>query len=130
MSDPIFSMNIEKHAPIKSMRISEIYCPWINKDLRGLIRERDKMIKEAVIHNSPPHMESYRRIRNKVNRMNINLKRQHFSERMIQAEGNMEETWRKIKQFLNKRSKSTNIDLITDKGTEITTKKDISIVIK
>ena len=33
----------------------------------------------------------------------------------------MEETWRKIKQLLNMRSKSTNIDLINDKGTEIST---------
>ena len=40
----------------------------------------------------------------------------------------MEETWRKIKQLLNKRSKSTIIDLLTDKGTEITTKKEISNV--
>ena len=38
----------------------------------------------------------------------------------------MEESWGKIKQLLNKRSKSTNIDLISDKGTEIFTKKDIS----
>ena len=42
----------------------------------------------------------------------------------------MEETWRTIKQLLNKRSKSTIIDLLTDKGTEITTKKEISNVMK
>jgi len=42
----------------------------------------------------------------------------------------MEETWRTIKQLLNKRFKSTLIDLLTDKGTEITTKKEISNVMK
>ena len=40
----------------------------------------------------------------------------------------MEESWRTIKQLLNKRSKSTNIDLISDNGTEIFTKKEISNV--
>ena len=122
------SMIIDKHAPIKSMLASEKYCPWINKDLRGLIRERYKLKKEAFKHNSTPLTESYRKIRNKVNRMNINLKRQYFSEKIIQTDGNMGETWRTIKQLLNKRSKSTNIDLITDKGTEIITKKEISNV--
>jgi len=37
----------------------------------------------------------------------------------------MEESWRTIKQVLNKRSKSTNIDLINDNGTEVMTKKEI-----
>ena len=80
---------------------------------------RDKLKKEAVKHNSPSFMKSYRKIRNKVNKMNINLKRQHFSEN----EGNMEETWKTIKQLLNKRSKSTNIDPVSDKGSDIITKR-------
>ena len=53
-------------------------------------------------------MESHRKIRNRVNQLNINLKRQYFS--------------------VNKRSKSTNIDLISDKGTEIFAKNEISNV--
>ena len=124
----LFSMTIDKHAPITSMLVSEKYCPWINKDFRGLIRERDKLKKEAFKHNSPPLTESYRKIRNKVNRMSIHRKRQYFSEKIIQTDGNMEEAWRTIKKLLNKRSKSSNIDLITDKGTEIANKQGISSV--
>ena len=30
----LFSMIIDKHVPIKSMRVSENYCPWINKDFK------------------------------------------------------------------------------------------------
>ena len=41
----------------------------------------------------------------------------------------MEETWKKIKQLLNRRSKSTNLDLISDKGTVIITKKEVSNVL-
>ena len=37
----------------------------------------------------------------------------------------MEESCRTIKHLLHKRSKSTNIDLISDKGTEIFTKNEI-----
>ena len=78
----LFSMIIDKHAPIKSMRVSEKYCPWINKDLKGLMRKRDKLKKSAVKHNSSSLMKSYRKIRNRVNQLNINLKRQYFSEKL------------------------------------------------
>ena len=124
----LFSMIIDKHAPIKSMRVCEKYCPWINKDLKGLMRKRDKLKKAVVKHNFSSLMESYRKIRNRVNQLNINLKRQYFSDKIIQFQGNMEESWRTIKHLLNKRSKSTNIDLISEKGTEIFTKKEISNV--
>ena len=124
----LFSMVIDKYAPIKSTRVSEKYCLWINKDLKGLISERDKLKKEAIKHNSSPLMESCRKIRNKVNRINVNPKRQYFSEKIIQAQGNMEETWRRITQLLSKRYKSTNSDLMRDKGTESITKNEISNV--
>ena len=41
-------MIIDKHAPIKSMQGSEKYCPWIKMDLKGLIRERDKLKKQLL----------------------------------------------------------------------------------
>ena len=49
-SSNLFSMIIDKHAPIKSLRVCEKYCPWINKDLKGLIRERerDKLKKKQL----------------------------------------------------------------------------------
>ena len=44
----LFFIIIDKHASLKSLRISEKYCPWINKDLKGLIRERDKLKKKQL----------------------------------------------------------------------------------
>ena len=37
----LFSLIIEKHAPLKELRVSEKYCPWIDKDVKGLMRTRD-----------------------------------------------------------------------------------------
>ena len=51
---------------------------------------------------------------------------QYLLEKIIQVQGNMKESWRTIKQLLNKRSKSTDIELMSGKGTEIITKKEIS----
>ena len=52
------SMIIDKHAPIKSIRVSDKHCPWINKDLKGLIRTKDKLKKAAVKQHSSSLMES------------------------------------------------------------------------
>ena len=43
----LFSLMIDKHAPITEMRVSEKYCPWIDRDLRDLMQTRDKLRKAA-----------------------------------------------------------------------------------
>ena len=67
----MFTLTIEKHTPLSEMRVSEKYCPWIDKDLRDLVRTRDKLKKSVVKCKSPILMDSYRRIRNKVNALNV-----------------------------------------------------------
>ena len=74
------------------MRVSEKRCPWINKDLKGHIRKRDKLKKAAVKHNSSSLVESYRKIWNSVNQLSINLTRHYFSEKIIQFQGSMQES--------------------------------------
>ena len=44
----LFTMIINKHAPINSMRVSKKCCLWINKDIRRLIRERGKLKKKRL----------------------------------------------------------------------------------
>ena len=44
----MFSFIIEKHAPLSEIRVSEKFCPWIDKDLWDLMRTRDKLKKSAV----------------------------------------------------------------------------------
>ena len=122
----LFSLIIDKHAPIKTLRVSEKYCPWVNVGLKQLIRSRDKLKKAAVKSKSQLLMSSYRQIRNKTNKQNFELKRQYFSERLAQAKGNMKESWKTINQVVNKRSKSTNIDLLKGPGREIVNRQEIS----
>lgn len=41
----LFSSIIEKHAPLRQVRVSERYCPWVNANLNGLIRTRERLKK-------------------------------------------------------------------------------------
>ena len=98
----LLSLIIEKHAPITEMRVSEKYCPWIDKDLRDLMQTRDKLKKVASKRKSQFLMDSYRPVRNKVNSRNIQLKKQYFTDKISTCHGNMKESWKAVNELLNK----------------------------
>ena len=122
----LFSLMIEKHAPLRQIRVSEKYCPWINADLKRLIRTRDRLKRSAVKHKSQVMISSYKQCRNQVNTLNVTLKRQYFSDKILQQKGNMKESWQTINQLLNKRSKSTNIYSLSDSSQTLFDKQRIS----
>ena len=70
--------------------------------------EQEQAEKAAVRGNSQLPLSSYGHVRNKVNKLNNELKRQYFSEKIILHQGNIRESWKLINQVLKKRSKSTN----------------------
>ena len=66
----LFSLIIESHAPMTSMRVSEKYCPWVENDLKKQMQTRDKLKKAATKRISPFLMDSCRQVRKKVNVLN------------------------------------------------------------
>ena len=63
----IFSLILEKHAPIRGRRVSENFCPWLTSDFKVLCKARDKLKKQAIRSKSEVLMQSYMHIRNKAN---------------------------------------------------------------
>ena len=49
---PLFSAMIEKYAPIREMRVSDRNCPWLNSDLKALLKPKDKL-KTADVKHKP-----------------------------------------------------------------------------
>ena len=119
----LFSFVIEKHAPLKEIRVSERYCPSIGKDLKSLMRTRDRLKTAALKSKSRVLMDAYRQTRNRVNSLNIQLKRQYFSAKISECKGNMKESWKTVNELLNKRSKSCNIDCLKDSEHTIVNKR-------
>ena len=101
----LFSVIIEKHVTIMQMRVSKKYYPWINQDLKALMRNRDRMKMVALKRKSSILMESYGRLKNKVNTMNIELKKQYFLNKISACKGNVKASWKTINKLSNMRSK-------------------------
>ena len=58
----IFSLIIDKHAPLCEMRVSEKYCPWIDRELRDPMRTRDKLknlLSRVSLHLCGTHIGKF-----------------------------------------------------------------------
>ena len=122
----IFSAIIEKHAPMREMRISDKNSPWITSELNSLMISRDRLKKAAVKHKSPTMMCSYKAIRNRVNGLNIKLKKHYSAHKISECKCDKKETWKATNALLNKRYKSTNITSLTEGDIQVLEKKEIS----
>ena len=122
----IFSLILEKHAPTRNRRVSDKFCPWLNSDFKLMCKARDKLKKRAIRSNSELLMQSYRHIRNQVNKLNGQLKREYFTKKIASCEGDLKDTWKTINNVLNKKSKTTNILSINIDGKQISTSADIA----
>ena len=105
----LFSLSIDKYATLIGMRVSEKYCPWINKILKELMQSRDKLKKATSKSKSQLLMDSYRQVRSKVNSMNIQLKKKYFTNKISENQVNMKESRKAVNELLGKRSETSNI---------------------
>ena len=81
----LFSAIVEKHTPMREMRISDRNSLWITSELKSLMISRDRQKKAAVKHKSPTMMCSHKAIRNRVNGLNIKLKKQYFAYKISEC---------------------------------------------
>ena len=52
-------------------------------------------------------MQFYKQIQNKTNNLNKQLKREYFSEKITQVQGDLKKTWKKVNKVVNKKSSTT-----------------------
>ena len=58
---------LNRHAPICHKRIRNSSVPWINPQIKQLMRKRDYHKKQAIKHDSETQWAFYKAVRNKVN---------------------------------------------------------------
>ena len=115
----MFSLILDKHAPVRNRRVSNKFSPWLTKDLKQLSATRDRLKKQAVRSKSKILMDAYRQTRNKVNKLNTDLKREFFTNKIASHNGDLKKTWRTINMILNKKSKTTQIAALQVDGRQI-----------
>ena len=80
---------------------------------------RDKLRKQAIKSKSDVLFDAYKQMRNKVNKVNIDLKRDYFTNKIASREGDIKSTWKTIDLVLSKKSKTTQIATLDVDGKKI-----------
>ena len=96
----LFSLIVNKHAPLTEICVSEKYCSWIDKGLQILMQTRDRLKKAAIKRKSSFLMDSYRQIRNRVTTLSKQLKKQYYTNKVSACKGNMKVSWKTINELL------------------------------
>ena len=112
----MFSVILERHAPTRNRRVSEKYSPWLTKEFKLICRSRDRLKKLAVSHKFHILMQAYKQMRNRVNKLNLNLKREFFTNKIASYDGDLKNTWKTINQVLHKKSLTTHIPYLEVEG--------------
>ena len=93
----------EKNAPIKCVRVKKRYNPWITSDIIKLMYERD------YIHLKATQSEiknltlwgRYKQLRNKINSMVNQAKKDYFSNLVNESKGNSKKMWKEVNKIVN-----------------------------
>ena len=72
--------------------MSDRCTPWLNANYFKRAMMKDKLKTLAARSNSKVLMEAYKRIRDQVNSLNIQLDSEYFSEKIMQYQGSLKKT--------------------------------------
>ena len=105
----VFVGILDKHAPVLKSKGKNTYSPWVTSELIRKRRARDVLKTRAVEMSFEVLMQAYRNLRNQIDRENDLLKREYFSRKIYENDGNIKETWNTINKLIDRRSKTTEI---------------------
>ena len=91
-----------------------------------MCKTRDNLKKRAIRTKSELLIKSYKHVRNQVNKLNEQLKREYCTHKIAYCEGDLKNTWKTINNVLNKKSKTTNISSISIEGKHISSSAGIA----
>ena len=101
-------MGLISHAPRIRMRVRGQKIPWLTREVKQLMNERDHFHNLALRTNNELHWSSYKRLRNVVTLRLRKEKQRYFNEQLRETKGDSRETWKNLKQLLRNCSKSSS----------------------
>ena len=117
---------INKHAPMRKIKVKSKSSPWITAELGRKMRKRDFLKNQAVKQNSHQAWNDYKKARNEVNASIREARVTFFNDSIKKHSGNLKETWNVINSSLGRKPKMTVINELIDEGKVFVQKEDIA----
>ena len=94
---------VNRNAPLKRKPVKHPKLPpWLNKDIKETIAERDKLKREKCF-------PEYKKLRNRVKNLVRKAKKEYF-QKLIERDNNIASVWRAL-NVLTKGHRSTSADI-------------------
>ena len=122
-----FFINIlNKHAPVKTIRVRGNSLPYVTAEVKHMKRTRDKLRSKANKTGSVYLRQAFQQMRNKVNYTLRKLRSDYYTRKIEENKNNLRNTWKTLKSVMNETSTCSSIEKIMVHNTEITNKQQIS----
>ena len=121
-----FTNIINKHAPVKTIRVRGNSLPYVTAEVKHMMRTRDKLRGKANKTGSVYLRQAFQQMRNKVNYSLRKLRSDYYTRKIEENKNNLRNTWKILKSVINETSKCSSIEKIRVHNTEITNKQQIS----
>ena len=115
---------LDNYAPKKSIRVRAKSLPWIDGELRKLMRHRDWLHKKAIKDDSPTVWDMYRTVRNKVTK-DLRLSKANYYHHLCSSNMHPTKLWKHLNSLLSRNNRSSVKSLVV-KNTEHTDKTEIA----
>jgi len=98
-----FTEVCDVHAPLKTIRFKSKLCPWLEgrNDIFDVMHERDFYHKKAIVNNcDDDYWKKYKELRNKVNKLMKEAKREYYTNKIESKAGDTKNMWKTLKGLL------------------------------
>ena len=104
--DDNFCCILDRHAPVRSMRIRHRQCSFVNKEIKDLMKERDRLHRLARSTKSPADWNNFYSLRNKVKVMLRDAEKAHIQGEINKNKNNKSSLWKVIKRCVPRKDVS------------------------
>ena len=106
-----FNEVLNWHAPLRHQRVRQSSIPWLNSNIKNLMRKRDYHKKQSVKYNSEHHWRLYQSFRNNVNIQPRKSKSHYYRQKIGECKKNdPKTTWTLINTLIGRSSSSKHIN--------------------
>ena len=120
---------LNKHAPLITIKTRANKLPYVNADLRRLIRQRDYLRGKANRTGSKLLSQAFNQMRSRVNHELHKARKDYYTSQIEKHKDSLKDTWKIIKHAIGQSNKATQIDKISCNGEVTTDKTKISEIL-
>ena len=91
---------LDEMAPVKVIQVRTNYAPWMSRETKQKIKERDKAQEKASVTKNIEDWEEYKRLRNTVNNTLKIEKKNWQGQKLREFGGDSSTVWKNVKNWL------------------------------